>query len=291
MRIRRAVERGELRATKTGNVYMFDTDDLDAFKVSLTAIAGGSVPPNAAPVQLTPPRATSSSTSAIATTSAQSGVIAPFLLAAVAARESACVGSAAAGADDREDDDTVGDETSFQPPFWAASAAPMYPEGEPVVDPITRVISYRPVGSSTSPDGAHAPGTVGALVAELQAQLATMQAQLAATTAAAEQWRTAWRASRSTAIAGTIMHEAANAGASPMSVDAAWRAAGAAADALADDQLANEAYALGVGRAAGNAAAMRAAGGGWIGGPDLHGGNHDLARARMRRSRSRSPRW
>jgi excisionase family DNA binding protein len=217
MRIRRAVERGELRATKTGSVYTFDTDDLDAFKMSLTAIAGGSEPPSTAPVQLTTPPAPSSSTSAIA----QSGVITPFLLAAVAARESARVGSAAAGDDDREGDDTIGDETSYHPPFWAASAAPMYPEGEPVVDPLTRMISYRPAGSSTSPGGAHSPGTVGSLIAELQAQLATMQAQLAATTAAAEQWRAAWRAARAAAIAHAIMNEATNAGASPASVDAA----------------------------------------------------------------------
>lgn len=285
MKLRTLVKRGTLRATKTAaGVYEFDTADLDALRATLGGTAGQGVATRhtvaAAPTIPGP----LNTVVAQAPFQAPHAPFADWLLAALQDSTRSDSG------DEHEDEDDAAEESRVLP-FWTASAAPMYPEGEPVVDPTTRVISYRPAGSSTSPGGAHAPGTVGALIAELQVQLATMQAQLAATTAAAEQWRTAWRASRSMAIAGTIMHEAANARASPMSVDAAWRAAGAAANALPDDQLANEAYALGVGRAVGNVAAARVAGAVWFGGQDLHGGDHDLARARMRRRRSSSPRW
>ncbi|MDB4963966.1 MAG: hypothetical protein JWP01_3965 [Myxococcales bacterium] len=281
--LRRLVAKCQLSATKARDgTWSFDADDLDR----LRAERAGSISAGAAAAPSPVSGAVAPATGVVIASAppAAMGSLAPWMAAAVEACDSE------SDRDQHDGDPVDGDddeEQTYQPPFWASGtdAGPSYPTGTPVIDPSTYRVFYRPEPVTAI----HAPGTAGAVVQQLQAQAAELRAQLASATAACEQWRTAWRGARTAAIAGAIMNEAAGAGANPASVDAAWRAAGAAVERLPDDQLASELYALGVGRAAGNAAAMRVAGAVGFGGPDPHSGDHDLARARIRR-RSQTPR-
>jgi hypothetical protein len=184
------------------------------------------------------------------------------------------------------DHDTDTDQPTHQPPFWASSSAPMYPEGEPVVDPATLMISYRQAGSSTSAAGMHAPGTAGAVIAELQQQLAVARAQLDAT-------RAAWRAERCRSLASREALTAVLASTGGVGADLVNAVATAAANAafgLDDHQLADDNVAATAVRSAGTrvAGSMQAQQAQWPAPPREP--YDEIARARARR-RARSPRW
>jgi len=271
--LRKAVEEGALNGTKTNGIWSFVDSDLLAFAAAI----GKSVPK--APTTVVNATTAMPSTSApAATRSTFAPITADFLRAA---------SSTHVDSEDENQDDVE----THEAPFWAVSAAPMYTEGEPVVDPATLMISYRPTGSNGLSN--HPPGTLGAFVAQLQHQLADAQMQLAAAT-------TAWRRERVSAIAAEIAVEAITGGAMLQVVPAVRDASHAAAAALPDTELRREdGYPQAVARSAALAEAQRlgaAIASAWQAqqapwpSPPPREPHDELSRVRARR-RVRSPRW
>ncbi len=273
--LRDAVARGDVPAPTTGpdGRTVWDVGALDALRAARvgTAPAGSVVTPSAASAAVS---------SALVPPTTFGPITADFLLAASSAH-------ADSGGEDENEDDV---ETHL-PPFWMSGtdAGPSYPIGIPVIDPITYQVFYKPEPVTA----VHAPGSVGAVVQQLQAQVAELQAQLATAT-------TAWHHLRVASFAAEIAIEALMSGTLPPVAMAARDAAHAAAAALTDDELRREdGYPQAVARSAGMTAAQQVGAGiasawqaqqaRWPSPPPRE--RHDeLSRARARR-RSRAPRW
>ncbi len=287
--LRDAIARGDVPAPTTApdGKSVWDVGALDALRVARAGASAGAVAaPSPAGVPVNASTAMSS-TPAPSAAVPPPATLAPVTAGWMIAATPAVHGSAHVDADDEDQDADAGRET----PFWAAAAAPIYSEGHPVVDPITRVITYVPVGSSTGAAGAHPPGTLGAYVAELQQQLAAAQAQLASITFA-------WRCERVAAIAAEISVEALMSGTLPQVAMAARDAAHAAAAALTDEELRREdVYPQAVARGAALVAAQQVGAAiawqaSWSSPPPPRAPYDELSRARARRgARSRSSRW
>ena len=260
-------------------VWEFSSDDLDRI-VAANGKAATSMP--VAPFSLLPTTASACS---------PPGALAWAERAADAARDATEGGDEDEQPEVEEGDDAVESDGLRSPSHWSTSSAlstsptaatdTLAPIG---VDPTTRRIIFATVPAAAS----HIA---------VQATLTSANRQVEAANAAVTSWRALWRATKVRAIADAIAAEAVMAGAVPAAVQAAWSAAGSAADQLTDEQLVDDGYALGVGRAAGTAASQRvmsviawhAAQSGAFG----DGYDNDIERARERRRwRPRPrPRW
>lgn len=273
--LRKGVEDGALCGTKKDGIWSFVHSDLLAFAAAI----GKAVP--------TAPTTVVNATTATPSASAPSASGPPA--AACAVTSSWLLAASSAHADCGGEDENEDDVETHQPPFWMSGTgpAPSYQTGIPVIDPITYRVFYTPEPVTKN----HAPGSSGAVVQQLQAQVAGLQAQLAATI-------TAWRHQRVAAIAAEIAVEALLSGTLPQIAAAARDAAHAAAAALTDDELRREdgypqavarGAAMGVAQQAGMSIAWAQAQAPWPSLPPREPFD-DLSRARARR-RSRSPRW
>ena len=277
MKLRTLVKRGTLRAVKNAEgVYEFDMHDLDSLRVTLASAStacGDTMTSH-------PVVASAAITSAPALAATVNGGSAPPLPAVTAGWMLAATSTPSR--DENDDDHADADQVSHEPPFWASSSP--FPEGTPVIDPLTRVVTYVSSTGSNAP-GSHAPGTTCAVIAQLQQQLADTQAQLAATHAA-------WRTERCRSVASQEALTAVLASTGGVGADlgqAVLNAAGAATARLDDNQLACDAVAATTARNAGMQAVsrMQAQQVPW---PLPQDPNDELSRMRARR-RSRSPRW